>query len=514
MADPQKIVGDDSALDTSAALSQSTLVASPESSTLENTTPLTQRVHPPEFPSKHAHILIDKTNLELKQAVHDIQSSEDRLDHYVARLQDDRVVLLRQIKNLEAQLLVARNSNLPEETTRRMEVLLTEAQDKIKMLSGVVPENILSRDRAVMQKIVKKWHEYDQARTRQAVAENKFNKNPEDKRSEGDINRARTEAYALNQEISSLITQGGSEVAASTSNPTLDEGIAYTHEQSITDTELRAQKKSSATIPQPTPPAPEKLAVESVQEHEEESVAGVAPIAPEVDLDPVIWEDTHPSLEEQTVPELVEVEKNILPTPPIAPLEEKVDLAPVQESEAPPVLASEEIPAPVITEQPIEPPTEKADTQQQSVFTPEPVDETTSTMPQDIMPSDPQALAYADMQIHNHLDILFGSKGFWGVGVKKGVDSPHWKDALYGFADKPVAEILATEPETFTIQNETVVGIKNRAAVEKMQNYIMIALSETGVHPGTDEKAEDYLKRAAAITIGRFMEKEKVKPQL
>lgn len=533
MVDPQKEGSDDVVVAASTVLSQDTLADSSAELGAHSTA---SHAHPPEFPSKHAHILIDKTNLELRQAVHDIQSSEDRLDHYIARLQEDKGVLASQIKNLEEQLNVARNSGLQEETTRRLETLLAEAQDKLKMLSGVVPENILSRDRAVMQKIVKKWHEYDQERTRQAVAENKFNKNPEDKRAEGDVNRARTAAYALNQEISSLVKQSEGEINANTPNQSLDQGIAYSREQSIADAEVRAQKKTPQTTAETVQETAKKPLIKSVQPFDEATLKEAIPTTPEVDLDPVIWEDLHPEIEKLTLPEQAELAKKMPTIPQPAPIIEKVDIAPVQEPEPIPVPTLETVPQPVV--QPVletspAQPEQKEETitptapqeQPQQVSAPEPVTDlapqttpepevVAPTMPQDIMPSDPQALAYADMQIHNHLDILFGTKGFLGLGIKKGADSPHWKDALYGFAGKPVAEILAAEPETFATQNETVVGIKNRAAVEKMQNYIMIALSETGVHPGTNEKAEDYLKRAAAITIGRFMEKEKVKPQL
>lgn len=544
MVDPQKEGGDDVVVAASTVISQDALA---DSSTDSNNGDVTQRAHPPEFPPKHDRVHIEKTNPELKQVVHDIQSSEDRLDHYVARLQEDKTALLKQINKLEEQLNIAKNSGLPEETVRRLETLQREAQDKLKMLSGAVPENILSRDRAAMQKIVKKWHEYDQVRTNQAIAENKFNKNPEDKRAEGDINRARTAAYALNQEISSLVKQSEGAIAGNTPDQTLDQGIAYSREQSIADAEARAQKKTPQPFAETAQEPAKKPIIKSVQPFDEAALKETAPATPEVDLDPVVWEDLHPEIEEPALPEQIAVVENVPTIPTPAPIIEKVPIAPIQEPEPLPISAVESVPqtegfakeqpaaVPAPEVQPVQlenkkeevvvPPTPPAPPQPISVpepeakpaspFTPTPEPEIIApTMPQDIMPSDPQALAYADTQIHNHLDILFGKKGFWGMGITKGVDSPHWKDALYGFADKPVAEILAAEPEALTEQKGTVVGIKNRAQLEKMQDYIMLALSETGVHPGTGEKAEDYLKRAAAITIGRFMENEKVKPQL
>lgn len=51
-------------------------------------------------------------------------------------------------------------------------------------------------------------------------------------------------------------------------------------------------------------------------------------------------------------------------------------------------------------------------------------------------------------------------------------------------------------------------------AIEKMQGYLLIAWQETGVHPDPIERTEDYLKRAAAVAINKYMESEGTLPKL
>ncbi len=130
------------------------------------------------------------------------------------------------------------------------------------------------------------------------------------------------------------------------------------------------------------------------------------------------------------------------------------------------------------------------------------------TMPQEIMPHDPQILASADAQVREHLNIFWGRKGFLGLGKMEGANSPHWKDELWGFSGKTVAEILEAKPEPSVLKpGMKNIGINNPEATKKMREYLALAIAETDVHPEPQEKAEDYLTRAAAITINRFTKK-------
>lgn len=515
---------------------------------------LAQRSFTPEHPAKPSRGRLTKATPELTRAVHNLQTSEDKLDHDIARLNDDKTRLIEQIKVLEADFHGAQAAGLSKATVNRLDSLLIEAQDKLKMLSGIIPETSITRDRATMETILKKWREYDRERTHQAVAENKFHKNPDDKRAEGDINRARAAAFALKEEIGTLVKQGEERVVADTPNPALDEGISYTHEQAVADQKPGAKAPQNVVVP-PLEVAQKPEPIAEVPQKQTE----VVPLVPEIDLDPVIWEDIHPEIEEGSsqkidaeptkdtvpaaviVPEALDIEPVLREEIPVAQVAEAVapaaetvmpsDAPAPIETPVPPQVVEPELPKQIIEEEkkveevaPTTPETEspiKEPAPQEElppVAAPEispipeqaPVaqTETPSLMPQGFIPSNPQVIAYGDIEVHKHLNILFGTPGVFGFGGKEGVDSPHWKDPIFGFANKTVSDILEAEPTTPPPPGVPDIGIRNRASTTKMQEYIMLALSETGVHPEPGEKAEDYLKRAAAITIDKYMQKE------
>lgn len=135
-----------------------------------------------------------------------------------------------------------------------------------------------------------------------------------------------------------------------------------------------------------------------------------------------------------------------------------------------------------------------------------PVQEPALVSPE-IMPSDPQVLAYADQQIHNHITSLFGAKGFLGFGAKDGMDSIDWKDPEVGFGDKTVEQIMGAKPNAFPEDGARHFGIESYSATEKMKEYINLAREETGVQPHSGENAEEYIRRAETLAISKFMNK-------
>lgn len=135
-----------------------------------------------------------------------------------------------------------------------------------------------------------------------------------------------------------------------------------------------------------------------------------------------------------------------------------------------------------------------------------PVQEPTLVSPE-IMPSDPQVLAYADQQIHNHITSLFGAKGFLGFGAKDGMDSIDWKDPEVGFGNKTVDQIMGAKPSAFPEDGARHFGIESYSATEKMKEYINLAREETGVLPRSGENAEEYIRRAETLAISKFMNK-------
>lgn len=128
-------------------------------------------------------------------------------------------------------------------------------------------------------------------------------------------------------------------------------------------------------------------------------------------------------------------------------------------------------------------------------------------IPAEIMPKDPKILMYADQYINKQINGLFGSKGIFGLGAKAGIDSIDWKDSKVGFGSKTVAQILNAKPSAFPEDGARHFGIENYSATGKMQDYINVAIKETGVAPLEKESAGDYLKRAAAIAISKSASK-------
>lgn len=447
-------------------------------------------------------------NSEFSRVAHDVHSSQDRISHDIARLQEDKKALASQVKSLGAQLRAAEGGDLPISTAKRLEALRAEAEDKLKTLSGVVPETAFSRDRATMETIIKKWREYDRERTHQAIAENKFNVNPEDKRAEGDINRARATAYALNQEITSLVEQGEEQIARTMPDPTQDESIVYTHEQAVADAGLRAQKQPTKIQNENEEVAPQVAAPTTTEQ--------VQPVVTQ-DLDPVIWEDMHPELEPELHPKIEEeATAKLAPAKiemPIAATETVVnpdsDKALIYSQKQ--TFTGEEFGAqkksttPVLNtvapaeKSPGETPTQSANTVSEKV-------ETESIIPQELMPNDPKVLSYANAQLEDHITLLFGRKGFWGLFAKKGTNSPHWKDPVVGFRNKIAREIVEAKP----IANTKIkhFGIEDPLATKKMREYMDVAQRETGVRPEAQEKIEEYLKRAVAVTFKKLLEKK------
>lgn len=125
------------------------------------------------------------------------------------------------------------------------------------------------------------------------------------------------------------------------------------------------------------------------------------------------------------------------------------------------------------------------------------------TMPQEILPSDPRVLAYADQQVHTHITTLFGSKGFLGIGAVDGMKTANWLD----FANRPVEEVMGAKPNVFPESGEVRTGMENNEALGKMKEYLKAAFEGTNVQPEPGETVEKYLKRAAAMAIGNFMNK-------
>jgi len=118
----------------------------------------------------------------------------------------------------------------------------------------------------------------------------------------------------------------------------------------------------------------------------------------------------------------------------------------------------------------------------------------------EVLSTDPQVLAIAGELYHNHVNDVFGSKGFFGFGGVDGLKSPNWADASLGFANKTVEEIMNTKPIVLP-GDGALIGIEDRTATERMQDYFRKAFIETGIQPEQGETAEKYLKRVSILSV-------------
>ncbi|MGB2580278.1 MAG: hypothetical protein WBC83_01120 [Minisyncoccia bacterium] len=130
-----------------------------------------------------------------------------------------------------------------------------------------------------------------------------------------------------------------------------------------------------------------------------------------------------------------------------------------------------------------------------------------SAAPQEIAPKDPQVLAFADKQVHEHVNSMFGTRGFLGFGSEIGMDSAHWKHPQVGFSTKTVGEIMTAEPKVLYEDGSKHFGIEDSSATEKMRDYLKALFKETGLQPKQGVTVENYIKDAEAFKIGKLMNK-------
>lgn len=468
-----------------------------------------------------------KASPELTRAVHDVRASEERIKHDITRLNGDKERLVEQVNDLEERLAAAKKEGLLKSTIKRLEALLTEAHDKLSILEGVLPEQSISRDRALMEEVLKKWHEYDRERTNQAHAESRINKTPEDKRAEGDFNRARAAAHALKEEIGSLVKQGELIVENSTQSPVRDEWVSYTREQAKMEIEEFAKKhpqnaeladiplEEGAKIMEETAEkiVPEIIIPEETlpaQETTEKKATDAIPQSPMMDIHPATIDlDTHPLVTDEvtteepkiinddyiTKAEVGDAAWNITQQQTEELYKKNFGIQPEEQT---PLIVPEEAGVETNIEFPVAEEVAK-------IEPPEAIESETKEEP--VAPTDPQTLAYAEKQIHNHINTLFEKKRFLGFGAIQGTDSLDWKDPQVGFVNKTVSEILGTRMESFPKDGKKHFGIEDFAATDKMQKYLQLALQETGVEPLPEEKVGGYLTRASSIAIGKFLKK-------
>lgn len=121
------------------------------------------------------------------------------------------------------------------------------------------------------------------------------------------------------------------------------------------------------------------------------------------------------------------------------------------------------------------------------------------TMPQQIVPENPEVLAFAKKGVHDYVNSVFGSKGIFGFGAVDGMKSPNWLD----IANRPVDEIMNAQPNLVPLSGGLNVGIENNDTLARAQGMILKAIKDTGLHQASGETTENFLTRAAAAAYGK-----------
>jgi len=269
-----------------------------------------------------------------------------------------------------------------------------------------------------------------------------------------------------------------------------------------------------------------------------------APVIPEVVETPTI--EVAPSVPEEVVPAVLEIKEPIEEAPAIVvpeitePIKEENPVAtqeipkPSQIVTVPEIpepkkeealLVIPEIPKPVEKEVVPSPESPKADNENlrsaydraverlrksKGAGTVGQIPESTQaspSMPQEIVPTNPQILAVANQTLLGDMDTLLSTPGLFGLGSKKGSESPHWKDHQVGFAKQSVESVLNMGRDSFPNDGGKHFGIEDPVATRKMKNYLMQVSQQAEMIADPGEKIADYIKRATMSLVMRSLNK-------
>lgn len=465
--------------------------------------------------------------VEIKRAIAEATKDLKRASHDLEKIARNKEELLHDL----AELRVHENEDVPSVIKKAIEKSIRAVQKKLKEVNEILPEVNLTDDQKKIHKIITEWKEnkkiLSNARRALARGEHKLATEPTNQRAMGDVNRAEATIYDTDQKMQKLaqeailveensmhdplanetinIHTGGEEnnthaqkevhiatpqevteipspapePVAPSAPPSVPQesgqqeadGILYTHEQALADQQAWEQKHRSSIEKIITSALGEVTHGDSPQAVTTETPTVIQPPEPSV---------AEPSKTELTIPEtpLLLDDGNDTPQENIVGEKNEEHITPQETNQS-----VQEIPVSESTPQEIQ--TSTGTTGEQN--TP-----TTSRKPEHLPP-------YVEKVLNDHLDKLFGSKGFLGFGTTKGRNSRHWTDPTYGFSRKTISEIRDPQEIHGEPASESW-GVANEQERIKMQGYILQASNQTGVTPNPDEKVIDYIKRVLEIT--------------
>lgn len=443
--------------------------------------------------------------IEIKRAITEATKDLKRAGHDVEKITRDKEELLHDL----AELRVHESEDVPSLIKKAIEKSIRAVQKKLKEINDTLPDVDLSADQKKIHNIITEWKEnkkvLNNARRALARGEHKLATEPTNQRAMGDVNRAEAVIYDTDQKLNKLAQEAILIEENNTKDPLRDEAInIHTGtEQNDTQEQKQAEIVPPEDAPLPPPPTPESV-ISSAQQEDE----GILYTHEQTLADQKEWEQKHKSSIEKIITSALEEVTHSDIEPKEETLQENIV---IQTPEVPTI----ELPTP-------EPPlllddgddtpqenttSEKKEEQIVPVSIEESPQKVTSVVtevteqqstPPSLIPSE-HLSPYVEKVLNDHLDKLFGNKGFLGFGSTKGRDSRHWKDSAYGFSTKTIDEIRSPHSTSEPLPKE-LWGVLNEQERTKMHEYILQATNQTGVTPNPEEKVIDYIKRVLKIT--------------
>lgn len=449
--------------------------------------------------------------VEIKRAIFETTKDLKHVDKDIEKIEHDREELLADLAELrsykkgqEEGVVSAANGKLIERSIRAI-------QKRIQKMSGAITNLSLSETQKKLHTIITEWKEGKKelrgARAAHVRAEQHLAKEPTSRKALGDANRAEATIYDTNLKLDKIAQEAILAESSMAPNPVSDESVdIHTGEEKVESEKLKvgSEEKSEKIEETPVRGIAQEEGIHYTHEQMLADEKERAQILAE--RDPVQNEWIHYTHEQALADEKVLETTHTIPA-------ESIITDTLSE------LAQRETPALEIPEEPVA--RESVSEAREEARKPEETVAHPTELPAPephILLEDSETLAeehkkiaekkvapsYADTVLGDHLNKLFGRKGFLGFGAQEGIASPHWMDPNVGFASRTVDEILGSPAQPSTDEEISEgVGIENKQETTKMKDYLSQAIEQTSVAPLANEKAAEYVKRAIATAAGK-----------
>ncbi len=175
---------------------------------------------------------------EIRKSVDEARREAVRIDHDLTRLKNDKEALLFIVADLRVKERQMVDKKLTKETDYFREEI-AKALKKLEEINGVIPEANISEDHKKVQKIISEWssgkRDWRKENEQFKEAEKKLEKNPDDRRAQGDANRARAEMKATGDGLERVANDAKVIEENEAATPAQNESVLYTHEQAVLD---------------------------------------------------------------------------------------------------------------------------------------------------------------------------------------------------------------------------------------------------------------------------------------